>query len=135
MKKPSKISRSTRAFTLIEVMIAMGIFAIGIFAILELVATNLRNARRIQNAKVDAGLVIADLYQTNKLVEGIEEGDFGDLYKNFKWRSSIQQVETNGLFQVDFVIIHPNGAEEVNLSTQLWRPDSTAGSSFGGLRR
>jgi prepilin-type N-terminal cleavage/methylation domain-containing protein len=123
--------RFARAFTLIEVMIAMGIFAIGIFSILELVAANLRNARRIQNSKIDAALVLADLYQTNKLVEGEDEGDFGDLYKGYRWRSVIMQSETNGLFDVGFIIIHPNGTEEPSVATQLWRPESTAGANFG----
>ena len=122
--------RSTRAFTLIEVMIALGIFAIGVFGILQLVATNLRNARRIQNSKIDAALVLADLYQTNKLVEGEDEGDFGELYPHFRWRSTIVQSDTNGLFDVSFVIIHPNGIEEPSVATQLWRPESAAGANF-----
>src|SRR5258708_3819044 len=92
------------AFTLLEVMIAMGIFFMAIFAILALVSTNLRNARLLQKPSVDASMLIAELSQTNKLVEGIETGDFGDVYPGYRWTREINQVKTNGLFQVDFVV-------------------------------
>ena len=45
-----------------------------IFAILELVSSNLRNARRLQEPHVDAGSLIAELSLTNKLYEGAESG-------------------------------------------------------------
>src|SRR5207342_1412722 len=44
----------TRAFSLIEVMIACGIFFMATFAILALVSTTLRNARALQRGDVDA---------------------------------------------------------------------------------
>src|SRR5215467_4098981 len=52
------------AFSLIEVMIACGIFFMATFAILALVSTTLRNARALQRGDVDAGMAAAQIYQT-----------------------------------------------------------------------
>jgi hypothetical protein len=121
------------AFTLLEVMIAMGIFFMCIFAILGLVSANLRNARLLQRPVVDASMLIAELSQTNKLVEGVETGDFGDLYPGYRWTREINQVKTNGLFQVDFVVTPPahDTRIDTHMSVLLWRPDSAAGKAFG----
>ena len=120
------------AFTLIEVMIAAGIFFMAIFAILSLVSTNLRNARLLQQPQVDAGILLADLVQTNKLTEVSDSGDFGDLYPGYRWTSDIHEVMTNGLFQVDYVVTRPGGGpnSETTLSALLYRPNSQKGANF-----
>jgi len=116
--------RPLAAFTLLEVMIAMGIFFMCIFAILEVVATNLRGARALQSPPVDVSLLIDDLYQTNKLQEGSDSGDFGDLYKDYVWASETTQVATNGLFKVEFLVTHRGDSAQTHMSVLLWRPES-----------
>ena len=126
-----RISRGGSAFTLMEVMIAMGIFFMAIFAILALVSSNLRNARLLQEPVVDTTMVLGDLYQTNILMEGSTDGDFGDLYPGYRWSYNITQIRTaNGLFQVDLFVVHPNGNLETNLSVVLWRPASPPQGAF-----
>ncbi len=58
-----------RAFSLMEVMIAMGIFFMSVFVILSLVSSSLQNARRLQRPMVDAAMIASELSLTNKLVE------------------------------------------------------------------
>jgi hypothetical protein len=48
--------RSEAGFSLIEVMIAAGLFFMATFAILLLVSVTLRNARALQGGDVDAGM-------------------------------------------------------------------------------
>lgn len=128
--------RHSFAFTLVEVMIALGIFFMAMFAILGLVASSLRNARALQRKTVDCGMVAAQLSLTNKLTEGLETGDFGDLYPDFEWTRDIYEVETNGLFQTDMIVQRrAGGVVESKLSILLFRPDSPPGSLSGGLRR
>jgi Tfp pilus assembly protein PilV len=124
--------RSKAAFTLLEVMIAAGIFFMCIFAILELVSSNLRHARMIQESHVDAGMLLADLCQTNKLTEGADSGDFGELYPGYTWSCNITQVKTNGFFQIDYTVTRPGGGpnSESTMSAFLYRPDSQQGSKF-----
>lgn len=115
------------AFTLIEVMIAGGILFACLFAILALVANSLRNARALQRLPVDAGMLAAELSLTNRLEEGSDSGDFGDLYRDYEWRRRIYEVDTNGLFEVDFTVIHRTDSQPVesHMSILLYRPNST----------
>jgi len=83
----------SRAFTLLEVMIACGIFFMATFAILGLVSNTLRNARRLQRIEVDAGMAAAQVYQimrTNRQAEVSLSGDFGDSYPDYSWTADSQ---------------------------------------------
>ncbi len=127
--------RQAFAFTLIEVMIALGIFFVAMFAILGLVSGSLRNARALQRKTVDAGMVAAELSITNKLTEGLESSDFrefGDMYRDFDWTRDIYEVGTNGLFQVDMIVQRRSGPVESKLSILLYRPESPKGSLSRG---
>ena len=57
------------AFTLMEVMIAIGVFCVGVFAILGLVASVMHGARLLDKPMVDAGVVVSQIAQTNQLIE------------------------------------------------------------------
>ena len=130
----------TSAFTLLEVMIACGIFFIAIFAILALVSNCLRNARALRHIEVDAGMVAAQLYKTNKLTEGVLSGDFGDTYQEYSWETQTQEAATNGLYQVDIVVRRRGLQNPVDtMSVWVYSPESSAGplnrSPFSTPRR
>lgn len=135
--KPSPATRGARAFSLVEVMIALAIFFMAVFSILSLVSTLLRNARILQTKKgVDAGMVAAQLCITNKLTEEVESGDFGDMYRDYTWTRDTYEVATNGLFQVDMIVERNSGRQvESKMSILLFRPESAPGSLSGGMRR
>jgi len=112
------------AFTLMEVMIAMAILVIALFSILELVSTNLRNARRLQQAPVDCGLPVADIFQNAQLEEGETNGDFGKLFPDYQWTAEVERIGTNGLFHISCYIIKPDHSIERNLDLLMWKPQS-----------
>jgi len=121
------------AFSLLEVMIAMGIFFVAIFGILELTSQNLAAARRLQRNEVDISVLAAQLSLTNRLEEGFDSGDFGDSFPGVLWSRNITEVSSNGLFRVDFTVHEPTHNRnaplmERHLSILLYRPLS------GGLR-
>ena len=89
-----------RAFTLLEVMIALAIFFLAIFAILGSVSRSLGAARSLQQKFPDISALVADLTLTNKLEEGTGGGDFGELYPGYSWTGYTNQIATNGLFQI-----------------------------------
>jgi hypothetical protein len=126
--------RRQGAFSLLEVMIACGIFFMAIFAILSLVAGVLRGARSLRAVDVDAGLVAAQSY-TNKLSEGMESGDFGNAYRDCSWDKEIIEAATNGLFQVN-IVVHRRGVQNPvdKLSIFVWAPDSPQAGGFGQPR-
>jgi Tfp pilus assembly protein PilV len=119
-----------QAFSLLEVMIAMGIFFVSIFAILQLTSQNLAAARRLERREIDITTLAAQLTLTNRLEEGFESGDFGDGFRDHLWSRTITQVASNGLFRVDFSLYEPTRNKkaplvERHLSILLYRPDST----------
>jgi hypothetical protein len=127
-----------RAFSLLEVMIAAGVFFMGVFAILGLVSSSLENARRWQRPVVDAGLVASELSVTNRLVEGIYSGNLGEFlgksYQDYHWTYNIEEAQTNKLFKVDIILQDDaHGQALVSKTTVLlFRPQSPAGSLDGG---
>ena len=121
-----------QAFSLMEVMIAMGIFFMSVFVILSLVSSALQNARRLQRPMVDAAMIASELSLTNQIVEATQSGDFSDAYPGYTWTADINEVMTNRLFQVDYVV-QRNGSREVvqKMSVLFFRPQSPAGSLDG----
>lgn len=95
-------SRSTKGFTLLEVVIALGILAMSLTVLLESQASSVNSAGRSRD------LTIASLLARSKMVDleamliedGFvmgdleEEGDFGDEgYEYVKYKSRISEVE------------------------------------------
>lgn len=123
----------TQAFSLLEVMIAIGIFFIAVFSILELTSRSLKQARALQQMNVDVGSLAAELSLTNKLEEGSVTGDFGDTYPNYTWSRETYQITTNGLFQIDFTVYWALDRRplESKMSIWLYRPESPMRFSGG----
>lgn len=130
-----------RAFSLLEVMIAIAIFFMGSFAILGLISTSLANVRRLQRPSVDASPVLARYAATNSLVEGTYHGSLGDPemlgkdYRDYIWTADIVEVASNHLYNVECVIQPASGSREIisHMNTVLYRPQSPPGSLDGGI--
>lgn len=123
-----------RAFTLIEVMIACGIFFMATFAILALVSTTLRNARALQRGDVDAGMAAAQVYQTlktNRLADISGKGNFGDAYPDYSYEYVAQQYQSNGLLQVD-IVVNRRGLRTPADTLTIWVYNPDARIGFGG---
>jgi hypothetical protein len=73
-------------------------------------------------------MLAAELSLTNSLAEGADSGDFGDIYPNYHWERNISEVGSNGLFQVDFIVLQSIGrkGKEVptTMSILMYRPNS-----------
>ena len=114
------------AFTLLEVMIACGIFFMCIFAVLMLVSNSLRNARILRQMDVDAGSVAAQLVKTNRLTEGITSGDLDDVgYPDYSYEADAEEARTNGLWQVDIQVRRRGRSEPVDrMSIWVYSPET-----------
>ena len=128
---PRRVSGSRPAFSLIEVMIACGIFFMATFAILALVSTTLRNARALQRGEVDAGMAAAQVYETlktNKQAEVSGSGNFGENYPDYSYDFVSEPAETNGLLKVDIVVNRRGLHKPVDLMTiYVYSPDAKSG--------
>lgn len=128
---PGRAAAQGHAFTLLEVMIACGIFFMATFAILALVAGTLRNARSLQRGDVDAGMAAAQIIQllkTNRSTDIYGSGDFGDAYSDFSYEYQSGEYQTNGLLQVD-IIVNRRGAQKPVDAMSIWvyAPDAKSG--------
>ena len=128
---PSPAPRPVQAFTLLEVMIACGIFFMATFAILALVAGTLRNARGLQRGDVDAGMAAAQIIQllkTNRQTEVSGSGDFGDAYRDFSYEFQSTEHMTNGLLRVEIVVNRRGTLKPFdNLTIWIYAPDAKSG--------
>jgi hypothetical protein len=135
-------TRSRRAFTLLEVMIASGILFMCLFAILALVANSLRNARTLQRQTVEVGSVASWLYTqlspTNKIPEGVQDLDLSDLdesYRDYHCSWEAYQIATNNLYQVDILLRRRMGNDEGTKMSFIFYPANAQPSTFGGRLR
>lgn len=127
----------SHAFTLLEVAIASAVLAVALFAILTLCITNLRTARALGRVHVDPSSVAALLSLTNRLEEGVESGDFGDVNPGYTWTRRISEFDfgnggvSNGLFLVEVEVAGGSGPKPDRTTMQflLYRPDSTRRTS------
>jgi hypothetical protein len=131
-KSPGRCSSridSRFAFTLLEVMIATGIFFAATFSILALVGQCLRSASMLNRNTPTPGMVAAEqLSMTNKLEEGVSSGDFGDLYPDYDWETHTLFYASNGMFQVDIDVFH-KGKLDSSMSVLAYKPESPTGLS------
>lgn len=120
--------KGTKGFTLLEVMIAMAVFFIVVFAVLGMVVQSLGAARALQRPQADFSILASALTLSNVLEEGVESGDFEDLgaeFKDYRWERQITEVGSNGLYQVDFAVFQKNArSKEVreDMSILMYRP-------------
>ena len=128
-----------QAFSLIEVMIAIGVLFVCIFGILGVVSNGLRNARSLQRPDVDAGSVAAFFSITNKHAEGIETGSFDDLgdfpqaYRDYSWERECTEVGTNGLWLERIIVTRRSSRIlESSLERLVYDPASRGAMSGGG---
>jgi hypothetical protein len=135
----NRLKQSRAAFSLIEVMIAIGILFICMFAILGVVSQGLRGARMLQRPDVDAGSVAAYFSITNKHEEIVESGSFDDLgdfpqsYNDYSWERECMEVGTNGLWkEIIIVTYRPNGNPVSSLERLVYDPASKGALSGGG---
>lgn len=131
-------SRPRSAFSLLEVMVALGIFFMCVFSILALVSRSLQQARQLQPMHLDARTAIAMLSLTNRLEEGPLPPEIIAQYELAHPESTVMgeiyEVATNGLFRVDFTVGTAGGnkkAATANSSILLFRPLSQT-RRFGG---
>ena len=135
-------------FTLAEVLIAVAIFVIAVFAILQMVSQSMSLVRSIQLQRPDlgtlAGKTMMDSPQTGEggdVVSGLASGlstpddeDFGGnnggssmLYPNATWTRYLDPVdETNGLYRATITVIEVNKdgqKTKTGLNFLLFRPD------------
>ncbi len=140
VQSSSSSAESSSAFTLLEVMVAVGLFFMATFAILSLVSSTLKGARSLEAFDLDASSVVAELSLTNRLEEGEIPADiiqhFTELHPRSTCGGTIEEVRTNGLFKVTVLVggVTPDGRKIQSSSEVLLFRQSVGPRGFGGRR-
>ena len=124
--------RTLLAFSLLEIMIAVSIFFMAVFAILGLVSRSLAQARALQPMQIDANAVAAELSLTNRLEEGPVPDElirhFEHMYPGYTcWGDIRLRENSSNLFEVFLEVGGVTGAKHVAKSKNtilLFRPMS-----------
>jgi len=129
--------KGRRAFTLLEVMIAVGILFMCLFAVLALTANSLASARKLQQHKdLDAGtfesMIYTQLANTNQIDEGVADVDLGDEYAGYPHTVDCEVYGTNGLWDVEYDVANPQRKAEVHGHFLVYNPNGKRG---GGISR
>lgn len=116
-------------FTLLEVMIAVGILFMCLFAVLALTANSLASARKIQQHRdLDAGSFVGFFYvqlaNTNRIDEGSAEIDLGDSFPGYHTSLDCALVGTNGLWDIEYRVANPSKRAEVHGHFMVFNPNS-----------
>lgn len=127
------------SFSLLEVVIAVAIFFTAIFAITQLVSSNLSLVRSLQAKRPDLGTLAGKCLMDTNWVEGREapyDEDFGfndggaaALYPESGWERDWMLVATNvsltnGLYRADITLTETLAQQEAvtKMSILLYRP-------------
>ena len=126
------------AFTLLEVIIACAIFFLVGFAILELVASSLKSARKLQSREPDPGIVPHALSLSNKWEEGTFSGTFEDIapgmYPGYRFEGEAREIGSNGLWHADLMVYSDRDTKRGPsvISWSFWCPTCPPGSITKG---
>ena len=129
--------RSLAGFSLIEVMIAAGLFFMATFAILLLVSATLRNAKTLQRGDADAGMAasqVSQMVKTNRQIGISGAGDFGEAYPDYSFEFASSGYRSNGLFRVQIVVKRRGSISPVDTATiWVYDPDAKSVSNQANL--
>ena len=128
------------SFSLLEVIIAVAIFFTAIFAIMQLVSSNLSLVRSLQAKRPDLGTLAGKCLMDTNWAGGGESpydpdfgfndgGGIGSLYPEAGWERDLMLVATNvsltnGLYRVDIKLAETLAQQEAitRMSLLMYRP-------------
>ena len=91
--RPPSRPMAARGFTLIEIILALSILAIGLGLAMQIATASMRNAR-IAAQRTEAALYAKSLLDTTGVGERVEEGENdGEFNEDFRWRMSVSPYE------------------------------------------
>jgi prepilin-type N-terminal cleavage/methylation domain-containing protein len=121
-----RASKSTRAFSLIEVMIALLILGVALVGFVQGTTTALSSSKESEiqtTAVLLASGRVEQLRADGELEDGDTEGDWGDDFPNYSWRQTVAPTEIKGLHDITLTIENPKTGKQVYaLRTMLFEP-------------
>jgi type IV pilus modification protein PilV len=122
--------RRTAGFSLVEVMCAILILAIGVFGLTQGIAAAFRSSKESELQSV-AALFAAGVIETLRAegyyVDGVTEGECGEGLAPYRWKQSITRSDLDGLHEVSVEIQDSRTGQLIyELRTLLFMPPVAA---------
>lgn len=114
-------------FTLLEIIISMGLITIALLAILRLQAQSLNLQSEVQFTTIAHYLAqdrLSRIHSENRLEAGTFSGDFGEDYPYFRYREEVEEIpDLENLFKVKVSVFLDEGKAENEffVTTYLYR--------------
>jgi general secretion pathway protein I len=113
----SDARRARRGFTLVEVLVATVVLAVGLLAALTAFSLASRVASASRNDTVmlflaQQKMAEVQLLGKTKLNAGTTTGDFGEEYPGYRWRLTVGTPDSNNVVSVDLVITAPEAGKQ-----------------------
>lgn len=132
-----KLPRGQAGFSLIEVMCALLILAVGLAGLVQGISTAL-GSNKDSELHTTAALLAEGRMETLRadglILAGTEEGECSEGFSRFRWKQSIEKTSLDGLFDVTITIEGAKTGQQLfELKTLLFdAPWSTSGETGGG---
>lgn len=120
--------RDSAGFTLLELVVATAILAIGLVALTQVFSRGLRStgsSERVVTATLIARLKLAELDEMTELANGAESGDVAEPYRGYTWDTEIEDVpqgENLKRVRVRIGWTEAGLPRDVSLETVLFKP-------------
>jgi general secretion pathway protein I len=115
-----------KGFTLVEMIVATLVLAIGIVACLGAIAVSTKAAgiaKEYSTASVLAERHFSEIKSDpNMLTSGEQSGEFGEEYPGFRWSQSIDQTDITGLLRVSVTIEWSDGVSSRSALFTTYEP-------------
>ena len=115
-----------KGLTLIEVLLAVSILAIGVISVLRAYANSLATLEAGQYTIEASGLLkqkMADIQQMileeEEIVQKSDNGTFESPFEEFLWQWEIKPLEPEGLNQLTLMVSHQNNPRAFRLNTYV----------------
>ena len=128
---------SRRAFSLLELMVAVAVLAIAIIGVTEAVTQGMNSSRNATDRTLGVELAeqrLAEALLDPELEPGSDEGDFGDDYPRYRYTLDVEETDLEGLYRIHVSVSWESGVNEhaVDLET-CYAPDVlTEGETAAG---
>ncbi|MGC8500988.1 MAG: prepilin-type N-terminal cleavage/methylation domain-containing protein [Leptospirillia bacterium] len=112
MSKRGGLSGKDRGFTLIEVMVALFIFAVAVLALLAIRAQTVRMVDQTEETLrlVDlANMKLAEIVAQGFLPPGVLSGNFKKPYRDYRWLEEVSPAPLPVIRQVRLTVTHGLG--------------------------
>lgn len=130
---------SQRGFSLVEVMCAILILGIAVAGLTQGI-TGALGASKESELQTTAALVAAGRIETLRaegyVIDGVEQGEFGEGLSLYRWEQTITGTSIDGLHEVSVVVENSKSGQTIyELRTLLFDPSSYSGQSESARRR